>query len=203
MTRLRIRATSAYYIRGGSGGLLVDTGYAGTLPAFYRAIGEKKVALRDIDNVMATHYHPDHAGLIGSLTGKGVKLLLIDRQKDAVHFPDGIFARDGIPYEPVREEEATVVAPEESRAFLVRLGISGRIVPTPSHSRDSVSLILDDGDAFVGDLEPLEYLAAYEENAALKEDWDRVLSFRPKRIFYAHAPERILPETGERIEIAR
>ena len=194
MTKLRVGATYAYYIPGGSGGLLVDTGYAGTLPAFYRAIRGKGIGLREIGYVLATHYHPDHAGLIGCLEGKGVKLLLIDRQKDAVHFPDGIFARDGIPYEPVREEEAEVISAEESRSFLARLGISGEIVPTPSHSRDSVSLILDAGDAFVGDLEPFAYLAAYEDNRALKDDWERVLSFHPKRVFFAHAPEWIPEE---------
>src|SRR5260370_1294944 len=42
----------------------------------------------------------------------------------------------------------------ESRALLARLGIGGEIVPTPGHSDDSVSLVLDDGSAFTGDLTP-------------------------------------------------
>ena len=80
----------------------------------------------------------------------------------------------------------------ESRGFLSRMGIAGEIIHTPSHSEDSVSLVLDDGDCFVGDLEPYEYLGAYEENLLLEKDWERVLAFHPKRIFYAHAPERRL-----------
>ena len=53
----------------------------------------------------------------------------------------------------------------------------------------SISLVLDDGDCFVGDLEPFEYHEAYTENAKLKRDWEQILSFCPRRIFYAHMPE--------------
>lgn len=37
------------------------------------------------------------------------------------------------------------------------MGISGEIVPTPGHSDDSISVVLDDGSAFTGDLPPLYY----------------------------------------------
>ena len=72
------------------------------------------------------------------------------------------------------------------------MGIHGRIIHTPSHSEDSISLVLDDGNCFVGDLEPLEYLEAYQENTSLRSDWDHILSLCPKRIFYAHMPEKQL-----------
>lgn len=72
------------------------------------------------------------------------------------------------------------------------MGIFGQIVHTPSHSGDSVSLVLDDGDYFVDDLEPFEYLEAYKENPQLKGDWERILSFRPRRVLYAHVPEKVL-----------
>ena len=79
-----------------------------------------------------------------------------------------------------------------SRKFLLEIGIRGEIVSTPSHSRDSISLILDDGDCFVGDLEPLQYLDAYESNEQLKADWDRIMSYSPEMIYYAHANEKYL-----------
>lgn len=74
------------------------------------------------------------------------------------------------------------------------MGIDGEIIHTPSHSEDSISLIMDDGDFLVGDLEPFEYIEAYEENSLLKNDWEHILSFCPNRIFYAHRPERILEQ---------
>ena len=79
---------------------------------------------------------------------------------------------------------------EESRRFLKTLGIDGEIVRTGSHSEDSVSLILDDGNCFVGDLEPREYVDAYNGNSALANDWVSILARNPRIIHYAHAPER-------------
>lgn len=65
-----------------------------------------------------------------------------------------------------------------------------KIISTPSHSEDSISLILDNGICFVGDLEPLEYLAAYDDNIKLKLDWDCVMSYNPKTVYYSHANAR-------------
>lgn len=192
MIRLKYGNTNTFYIPGHSGGLLVDTDYAGTLHTFYRAIKQNGIGIRDIVYVLATHYHPDHMGLIGDLMDQGVKLLLPDVQRSAVHFSDAIFVRDKLPFTPVNEAQAVVFPCKESRSILSGLGIAGEIISTPSHSGDSISLLLDDGDCFVGDLEPYEYLAAYEENLPLRNDWAHVLAFHPKRIFYAHAPEMVM-----------
>ena len=70
------------------------------------------------------------------------------------------------------------------------IGIDGEIIRTPSHSEDSVSVILDCGDCFVGDLEPYEYLNGYEENPQLQKDWNLIMSKSPRRILYAHANEK-------------
>ena len=192
MIRLKYGNTNTFFIPGHHGGLLIDTDYAGTMPAFYREIKNHGIGVRDIAYVMATHYHPDHMGLIGELTEQGVRLLLIDIQVDAVHISDRIFTRDKRPVSPIDESRATVISCEESEGFLHGMGISGKIVRTSSHSKDSVSLIMDNGDCFAGDLEPIEYLDAYNGNEALRNDWNCILSCHPRRIFYAHAPEKIL-----------
>ena len=189
---LKYGNTNTFFIQGSKGELLVDTDYAGTLPALYKALKQSGIKVKDIEYVLATHYHPDHMGLISELMKQGVRLLLIDIQKDFVHFSDGLFARDKLPYSPIDETLATIITCEESRASLMRMGIAGEIIQTASHSEDSVSLILDDGDCLVGDLEPFEYIEAYGKNHKLKDDWAQILSFHPKRIFYSHRPERVL-----------
>ena len=179
-----------FFVPGDKGGLLFDTDYAGTMTAFYKAIKQNGIAVKEIRYVVASHYHPDHMGLISELMEQGVKLLVPDVQKNFIHYSDDLFARDKIAYSPIDEALATVISCEESRSFLSRLGIHGEIIRTPSHSEDSISLVLDDGDCFVGDLEPFEYLEAYTENAQLKSDWEHILSFCPRRVFYAHMPEK-------------
>ena len=187
MILLRYGNTNTFLIPGSNGYLLLDTDYAGTLQAFYRSVKQAGIRVSDISFVMATHYHPDHMGLIPELMKQGVKLLLIDTQKDFVHFSDYIFARDRLPFEPVDETRATVISCADSREFLAGIGISGEIISTPSHSPDSISLVLDNGDCFVGDLQPKEYMGTYDENEAVKADWAKLMAFHPGRVFYAHA----------------
>ena len=170
MIRLRYGNTNTFLIPANRGYLLLDTDYSGTLPAFYKAIKQNGVKVSDIAWVLATHYHPDHMGLIPELMRQGVKLLLLDTQRESVHFSDYIFARDGLPFEPIDETRAAVIRCEESRQFFSRIGINGEVIATPSHSPDSISLLLDSGDAFVGDLQPYEYLDGYDGDDAAKAD---------------------------------
>lgn len=96
----------------------------------------------------------------------------------------------GINDEPINVDGATIIKCSESRDFLQSIGVGGEIISTPSHSNDSISLVLDNGTCFVGDLEPIDYLEAYDNNIALKEDWELVMGYNPKTIFYVHANER-------------
>jgi len=193
MIKLRYGNTNTFYIPGSDGGLLVDTDWAGTLPLFFKAIKTAGIEMKAITTLLVTHYHPDHMGLAGELQRLGVKLLVVDVQRLFVHASDEIFARDKhLSYRAVDESAATVISCAESRDVLKGLGIDGEILHTPSHSEDSVSLTLDDGSCLVGDLEPLAYLAGYEENPALKSDWEQLMRRRPKRILYAHANEQKL-----------
>ena len=187
MIRLKYGNTNTYFVNG----LLIDTDYAGTLGAFYKALKANGHDAGEIRWILATHYHPDHMGLIGELTARGAGLLLIDTQRDSVHFSDRIFEREKRTFVPVNEGAAKIISCAESRDFLAGIGIQGEIVSTPSHSEDSVSLILDNGDCFVGDLEPIEYLDACGESEALRRDWETLLSHGAKRIHSAHRPDAV------------
>lgn len=191
LTKIRYGNTNTVLLRGDRGSILIDTDYAGTMSAFYKAIKGLGIKVSDITYVLATHYHPDHMGLISELMSQGVKLIIMESQTEHVHYSDEIFAREPkLGFKPIDESQAQVVLFEESRKFLEELGIAGEIISTQSHSADSVSVLLDDGTCIVGDLEPLEYLEAYEDNMALKADWDALLSAAPRRIIYAHTNER-------------
>lgn len=187
--KLKYGNTNTYF----TDGLLIDTDYAGTLPAFYREIKRNDISVADIKYVLATHYHPDHMGIIGELTELGVKLLILEHQLEYVHFSDKIFAREPrLNFKPIDESKAVVISCKESRSFLRGMGIQGEIISTKSHSEDGVAVALNNGNCFVGDLEPFEYIEAYENNAALKADWERILSHAPNTIFFGHANEKAM-----------
>ncbi|MEP7346017.1 MAG: MBL fold metallo-hydrolase, partial [Gemmatimonadaceae bacterium] len=57
-----------YYVLGqGSSRLLVDVGWPNTLPKFMASLKRKDIVLEHIRYLLATHYHPDHAGLAQEL----------------------------------------------------------------------------------------------------------------------------------------
>ena len=56
MIRLKYSATNTFFVPGDRGGLLIDTGYAGSMQAFFKAIKAQGIRMSDIRFVMATHY---------------------------------------------------------------------------------------------------------------------------------------------------
>lgn len=198
VTKIRYGNTNTFLIRGSKGSILIDTGYAGTLPAFYKTIKEFGIKVSDINYILATHYHPDHIGLVSELMDQGVKLILLKSQVNYVHYSDTIFAKEpNLNYKPIDERKASVLSFEDAHSFLDSLGINGNIGQTHSHSEDSIYISLSDGTFILGDLEPLEYLEAYQDNTELRDDWKEILSQKPKRLLYAHANERFIrnPDT--------
>lgn len=190
MVSLTYGHTATFLLRGRSANVLVDTDWAGTLGAFFAAIKPHAIRVEDIAYVMCTHWHPDHMGIVGELQGLGVTPIAFDVQLPFVHASDGIFARNPqLRYVPVDDASLQVVPVAESRAFLAALGIAGEVVSTPSHSPDSVSVLLDDGTCLVGDLETPAFVAAYADQcpSQLTADWELLRSRSPKRICFGHA----------------
>ena len=187
--KLKYGNTNTFFING----LLFDTDVFGMLGAFYKSIKQNNIQMNDIKYLLCSHYHPDHMGLATDLINQGTKLLIIDNQIDYIHFSDSIFKKQfGEKYSPIDERKAVILSPEESRKFLGTLGISGEIIKTSSHSEDGIALILDDGECFVGDLEPSGFIEGYENNSALKQDWDNIMRFKPSVVYYGHSKEQIL-----------
>lgn len=188
LTKLKYGNTNTYLINS----LLFDTDMFGTIAAFYKCLKHNNIQLHDIKYVLCSHYHPDHMGLVSELMKEGIKLLLLENQKDCIHFSDKIFGKQfGDKYTPINEKEAVIISAQESRSFLRNLGINGQIITTSSHSKDGIALILDDGQCFVGDLEPVEFIEGYENNDALKCDWENIRKLEPAIIYYGHANEKI------------
>ncbi len=184
---LRYSATNTYLIRGRRGSLLLDTGWAGTFPLFCRALGEAKARLQEISYLLITHFHPDHMGIAQEIASRGPRIAVPSLQLPYLHAADGILSRDsGNRFFPIKEEALRVIAPGGSRAFLKELGLDGEILATPGHSEDSISLWLDEGIAFVGDLNPL-YELELHRGTRIWESWQMLLSRKPGRIYYGHA----------------
>jgi glyoxylase-like metal-dependent hydrolase (beta-lactamase superfamily II) len=84
-------------------------------------------------------------------------------------------------------EGNTVLTEGESREFLAGIGIEGEIISTPGHSDDSVTLILDEGIAFTGDLTPP--MGVPDDPADLAyQSWERIRAKGAKAVYPGHGP---------------
>lgn len=182
MTILQYGHTKTYFING----LLIDTDYSGTINQFFKCIKESNININDIKYILATHYHPDHIGIVPELMKLGIKLIVIDIQKDYIHFSDNIYKKDKLPFEPIDESKIILLPINKGREFFKSLNIDGEIISTTSHSNDSITIIFDNGDCIIGDIEPESYIDIYKSNNKLKEDWDKINSYNTKKIYYSH-----------------
>lgn len=173
-----------YFVIGaGHERLLVDCGWPGTLGKLRAQMRRNGIEPADVTHLLVTHYHPDHAGLTQELRNEGVHLLLMQPQVPFVpRLKTHMKADSG--YIEILLEGTAVVSQEASRAVLEALGIPGRVVSTPGHSPDSVSLVLDDGTAFTGDL--THQLLLGEADSECRESWKRLTELGARRIYPAH-----------------
>lgn len=200
---LKYSNTNTYLIRGLRGWLLWDTGWAGTFRAFCSALGEGGVDMKDITHLMVSHFHPDHMGIAGEIAKQGVQVVIADVQQDFVHLPDAIFAKEkNADYVPVEDTSLRVISIPESREFLREIGIDGEVFHTPGHTEDSISLMLDSGELFVGDLNPL-YELELHHGTVIGQSWEVLLKRNPHCVYYGHAKTAVLdaePITKEKKE---
>ncbi|MBO4652051.1 MAG: MBL fold metallo-hydrolase [Lachnospiraceae bacterium] len=193
---LHYAATNTYLIEGERGRLLFDTGWAGTFEAFCRAMGELRIPVQSIDTILISHYHPDHMGIAQEIADRGAVIAAAEVQREYIHAADGVFAKDAkVHFQPIDDAKIRWITPGESREFLAELGIDGEIIVTPGHSEDSISLALDDGSLFVGDLNPL-YELELHGGTTIAESWSKLLARKPRTVYYGHAKTAVLGNEG-------
>jgi glyoxylase-like metal-dependent hydrolase (beta-lactamase superfamily II) len=185
------RSTNYWVVSAGTSRLLVDLGYPGTMGAMRASLDRMGVPLREIRYGLATHYHIDHAGLAQELKQAGVPLLVLERQVEAIpRMKSSTKPPDH--YVDIMMHDNVIISFTESRALLERIGIRGEIIPTPGHSDDSVSLLLDDGSAFTGDLTP-PALVEESDASVVAASWRLLRERGATRIYPGHGPARPMP----------
>jgi glyoxylase-like metal-dependent hydrolase (beta-lactamase superfamily II) len=205
--RLSLGFTSCFLIKE-DGLVLVDAGVPNKGHKFLRDITRLSLKPEDVSLILLTHGHWDHAGSLGELkkmTGAGVAVNY--REKDWVEqgfkaVPPA-FGRSSQVYWIIariwtffiRFRGAGVdMALGDEEFSLEPYGVRGKALHTPGHSLGSMSVLLDTGDAFVGDLamtghprrpEPGVPLYA-EARDAVKDSWRLLLEQGARRIHPAH-----------------
>jgi len=146
------------------------------------------VPLEEIRYGLATHYHIDHAGLAQELKNAGVALLVLEAQVSAIPLMKA-WTKPRDQYLDIAMDNNVTISFAESRTVLGRIGIVGEILHTRGHSDDSVTLLLDDGVAFTGDLTP-PALAGKDEATVVAASWRLLRERGATRVYPGHGPVR-------------
>jgi ribonuclease/clavin/mitogillin len=182
------RSTNYWVVSAGTSRLLVDLGWPGTMGRMRASLKRMDVPLNEIRYGLATHYHIDHAGVAQELKQAGVPLLVLDVQVRAIPLMK-TWIKPQDQYVDITLHDNVTISCAESRSLLARIGIPGEIVHTPGHSDDSVSLLLDDGLAFSGDLTHPAYVSE-SDVAIVSASWRLLRERGATRVYPAHGPVR-------------
>ena len=188
------RSTNYWVVSAGASRLLVDIGWPGTLGMMKTNLKKMDIPLSEVRYALATHYHMDHAGLAEELKHEGVTLLVLDVQVRAIPVMK-TWMKPTDNYVEITEKGNIIISIEQSRQWLNRIGIGGEILHTPGHSADSVSLLLDDGSVFTGDLTPEAY--AFDNPVALAT-WKLLRKHGAVRVYPAHGPLRAIDDGADK-----
>ena len=180
------RSTNYWVVSAGTSRLLVDLGWPGTMGQMRARLRQMGVPLDEIRYGLATHYHIDHAGLAQELKQAGVPLLVLDVQVQAIPAMKR-WTKPHDNYVDISMRDNVVISCSESRPLLESIGVAGEILHTPGHSDDSVSLLLDDGSAFTGDL-TYPVRIGMEDRATVFASWRLLQARGATRVYPGHGP---------------
>jgi hydroxyacylglutathione hydrolase len=166
---IRPHATSVHLIIERGRAAIVDTGSNHAVPAVLDVLAQKGLAPEDVDYVVLTHIHLDHAGGAGLLMTKLPNAKLTVHPRGARHIADprrliegtiGVYGEaaarrlygDIVPVPAAR----IIETPHEARMSLN--GRDLRFIDTPGHARHCVSIVDGrTGHIFAGDTFGLSY----------------------------------------------
>ncbi len=163
--------TRCYLLQCTGGYLLIDVYYPGYYEQFEKKLSKIGIAVSDIKYLFLTHHHDDHAGFAEELVRHTRCRIIVHRNalsplekgesEDAggelvnrrlkVVFSFYMLLHKEFKFPPVRVSEKDIIIDGDNEDFLNEIGIDGIILHTPGHTRDSISVLLSDGSAFVGD----------------------------------------------------
>jgi glyoxylase-like metal-dependent hydrolase (beta-lactamase superfamily II) len=183
---LSYKSTNCYLIAVDNGWLMVDAGWPDTFSQLLQLLSQNNISVNEINYLIVTHFHPDHAGLTQNLKDLGTNLILHEYQVPYINKLNLMYKKNPkANFKDIMTSNNIVLTDADNRSFLNSIGIDGELITTPGHSDDSVSLIIDGCCAFIGDLPALSLIDAYDD-IVIDDSWDMIQKHHVKTIYPGH-----------------
>jgi glyoxylase-like metal-dependent hydrolase (beta-lactamase superfamily II) len=157
--------SNAYLVANKGHAILIDAGMKKKEQKIISALQQMNITPRDIKLIILTHVHYDHCGSLRALQDITRAQILVHKAEaeclkegycevpqgtmwfsKALSFIGRTLAKKLVKYAPVASD-ITI----SDRFDLHKYGIDGYILPTPGHTAGSISVIIEDKHAIVGD----------------------------------------------------
>jgi glyoxylase-like metal-dependent hydrolase (beta-lactamase superfamily II) len=194
---------NVYFIETAAGYIMVDVGMPNLEKQLDEVFDKARVDPKSVELIILTHGHMDHVGSIAyakQVTGGDV----LCHQSYAQNLESGdiepavaqnstgrllnfMTGLSGTKFEGVRPD---IVVTDEFD--LSGYGIAGKIIHTPGHSLSSLSIILDNGEALVGDIVREEEPGViglgmfYEDERAVLGGLEKIAAYGSSIIYLSH-----------------
>ena len=209
---LTLGPTNCYLLKSQEGYLLIDTSLPEYFQAFLKELKKVNVDLSDIKYLLLTHSHDDHAGFAVEVREK-TKCKIIAHKNSIESLKQGSIINVGqflnrqaritmslynwmkrrtFEYSPVTLNDEDIIVSGDDEEILKTIGVDGKILYTPGHADDCISVILANGDAFVSDacmsnLGFLHYrpIEIYNLDSVF-ESWQKIIEKGARTLYPAH-----------------
>lgn len=178
-----IKYVNCYLVKIDDFYIAIDAGWPGYIRGYREVLKTYNIKPEKIKYLIVTHFHPDHAGMVENIKEFGTSFILFEHQAPYIRAMENMLRNDRS-YLLLDMNSNVVLKIDEAEAFFKENNIPAQAIKTTGHSDDSISVVFQDGTAFIGDLYSPALVMEGDDKS--KQSWNDLILKGAKAIYPAH-----------------
>ncbi len=218
---------NTYLYKINDGYVMIDTGYNSGYKKVIKKLNKINISIKEIKYIVLTHAHDDHAGFLNEMLeqNNNIKVIMSEKGLDVLKkgqnsFQGGCSGRKSYifcmimkligkgkhTFPPIKEKyESNLVLISKSDIETLEKEIEAKILETPGHTNDSISLLTKNNELLCGDVAMNGFpsknniIIWIENKKEYKESWEKIIKINPIVIYPAHGKSFLIEKLKKNI----